>query len=1808
MGDTIVGVQFGIANPDNLVKRSVVEVTTDKTYQSNQPVPNGVFDARFGVIENGKVCPTCKQTNQYCPGHFGHIQMARPVYLYQFFDVVEKIANVICLACSNPLTTIQELTDLKSTGLSRFKEVRDLRPMPRKDEAFVCRSCATPIYKKIAKILGKAATLEGYSTDPDAAPVSIQPEMILRAFQRITDENCRLLGFNPEFARPEWMMCTVLAVPPLTVRPSVVMDDNQRMEDDLTHKLIDILRANDKVRDKIDKEESADQLDKYTALLQYHVATYVDNDIKGLEPSAQRSGRPLRTLKSRFGAKTGRVRGNLMGKRVDFSARSVITPDANIELDELGVPEEIATNLTFPEIVSAYNRERLIGYVRNGPDKHPGAKSVYLKADDRTLSLRYVNPETIDLREGDVVHRHLINGDIVLFNRQPSLHKASMMAHRVVVLPYSTFRLNVSATRPYNADFDGDEMNMHVPQSIASATELRYIASVLRNIISPRTNSPIIQLFQDTMTGAYRISQPGVKVPEPIAMNILARIKLPFTRKNRPWTGGELISAAFPMMNHKGKITLKNGQLAEGNVIKKAAFGSTSEGLLHVVYNDFSPERCGKLINDIQSIVTQYNLYTGFSVGTSDLIANQQTLDFVSEQLKTGRERVATILSDMHAGQFENLSGLSNGDELEDKISSALKDVAANINTKVIESLSKDNRIVQMVDSGSKGGEHNITQMVALLGQQLIEGRRVQYTLQDRTLPHFARYDDGVESRGFVQHSFVDGLMPAEFFYHAQAGREGLIDTAVKTSDTGYIQRRLMKSMEDQHVEHDGTVRNVTGSVIQFVYGEDGVDTTAVESQECRLALMTLENIYKEYALTPDVVNPFLKEEVTECPDMVDEIVADREMMVKNVFRYRKNDTVLAPVHMRRLLDKYGNTYATKTDLTPAYVVASLGRFIKEFPHSKVFHMLLRYYLAPKKSIVIHRLSVALFDELMRDIRHRYIKSQAHSGEMVGALAAQSIGEPTTQLTLNSIAHEERVWVKNGSDVRSVKIGDFVQEWIAKSPQLETHPNNTTLAYMPEGWETMSVDERGTIEWRKLEAVTQHPPVNEDGSNMLVKIHTKGGRTVLATKAKSFLTKGADGLLVPTRGDELTIGCEVPLAASMPTTTTRATICPLDYIDIGFRDRLPETIVLDEVFGRFVGAYMSEGMANDHVVSISNNDETFRTKALEWIDQIGFPYKTTVQHNKIKDGWTSTDTVIHCTQLARFMIATCGRGSVNKQVPSFAYSAPEPFVVGLLSGYLSGDGTVGVGGRRCINFTSISEQLVDGVNALLSRLGVHTRKSREMAHKNTPFKAHTFWFSRIPVNECIALRSKMSFIVPSKQERFEAIVPTQIKCVRSEFMRVNNIIWDTVISIEEQPCPTPFVYDFTVEGTRNFVHANGLCLRDTFHSAGTVKANATSGVPRIEELLSASANPKKPGNTVYLSDEIAYSQDAAIAKMKEVQRTTLRDITKSVRIYYDPHSDAVDEDQEILALYEEFKMTDEVNCASPWVMRIELIDEKQVARNTLDLTEVQARLRSNPQLKLVKCLHSDASAQKLILRLMFDEGAIKNPTQLRFLEDKVLDTVLTGVYGVGGVHIRKVKNEMVYNDKVAGFEQKEQYVLDVDGTNLYDLMVFDGVDGTRTFSNDIHEINDVFGIETARLSIFEEFSEVFVSEKVNYHHLSVLVDSMTFSGRIVAVNRFGMNKNETGVLARSSFEETSKNMFNAAMGAEADTMRGVSANIMFGQKPPCGTGFVDILVDESRLPDGQEEFLDDTTLEDVNQRLAALPESECRLEDILMAW
>lgn len=1414
MGDTIIGVQFGIANPDEITSRSVVEVTTDKTYQAGAPVPGGVFDSRFGVIENGKVCATCKQTNMLCPGHFGHIRLARPVYLYQFIDTIRNILNVVCLNCSNPYMTDDKLDEIPKTlkGMDRFSAVREAttqfkqRVLKAKD--YRCVHCDSTVFKKIEKIENTVASLSADTFDADAESILLEPEMVLRCFQRIRDSHVTAMGFHPKFSRPDWMICTVLAVPPLTVRPSVVMDDNQRMEDDLTHKLIDIVRDNQRLREKIDRSESAEVIEKYTAMVQYHVATYVDNDIKGLPPAAQRSGRPLKTLKSRMGAKAGRVRGNLMGKRVDFSARSVITPDANIDVDQLGVPEEIAMNLTFPEIVTVYNRDRLMSYIRNGPAKHPGAKSVYVRKEDKTLSLRFLKVDTLDLKEGDVVHRHLMDEDVVLFNRQPSLHKASMECHRVKILPYSTFRLNVSATRPYNADFDGDEMNMHVPQSIAAATELKYLASVLRQIVSPRTNSPIIQIFQDTLTGSFRISQKDVVVPEHIAMNILSRTKKSlsgFARKNKPMTGRELISSTFPLLDFNGSIKIKDGQLTDG-VLKKSAFGGSPDnlidGILHVIYNDFGSDRCGQFINEVQNIVTKYNLFSGFSVGASDLVRSSEVEEAIQLSLEKGRKMVADILSSVHSGTFLNSSGRLDGEELENQIVNALKDSSSELVKKIMESLPAKNRMNEMVVSGSKGSDINIAQMMGLLGQQLIAGRRVQYTLQDRTLPHFTRYDHGAESRGFVESSFITGLKPAEFFFHAMAGREGLIDTAVKTSDSGYIQRKLVKTMEDLHVEYDGTVRDANGSIVQFHYGGDGIDSVSIEAQECNLGVMTLEQIFADFAASKNDFEGVVKGEIVG-DDMLETIIADRDFLVKNVLRYSKSSKIMAPVNLRRLSEKYANPYALKTELTPEYVVSELTKICEEewLKHNKVFHILLRYYFAPKKSILKLRLSKEMFDELLREIRFKYIRARVDPGEMVGTLAAQSIGEPTTQLTLN-----------------------------------------------------------------------------------------------------------------------------------------------------------------------------------------------------------------------------------------------------------------------------------------------------------------------------------------------------------------------------------------------------------------------------TFHSAGTVKANATQGVPRIIELLSVSHNPKNPSNVVYLTPEVAGSRELTTVAMKEIQKTTLRDVTKSVRIYYDPKATStntsVQEDAEVLRSYARFCITSgEDKNVSKWIMRLELDRIELVARN-IEITSLAAKIQNNKALKVFDCITSDMNSQKLIVRLTFGNDIVKNSLSLRFIEEKLLDTILTGVDGIGRVYPREVKSELSYDSAVGGYVPLKQYVLDVEGTNLMDLSTVPNVDPFRSFSNDVHEIMEVFGIETARVSMYEEFMEVFKAEYVNYHHMITLIDTMTFPGYILSADRFGMSKSDSGVLARSSFEETSKVLFNAAMSGEFDTMKGVSANIMFGQKPPCGTGFVDILIDETKLPEGSAEDFSvfDADLEAVNTKLKGVDAGTCRVEDISMEW
>ena len=437
------GIRFTILSPDEIKRMSVCEITKTDTYVGSDPVANGLFDSRTGTIEPNKICPTCCQKSTFCVGHMSYIQLAKPVFYIQFFDIVKKILKCVCFRCSKLLVNPESdvMKTILSKKLSRQKRWELIYKLCMKAKRCggndIIDGCGAKQPDKISRDSIIKVVMEWKELDvaDDVKKQVFRAEEILRILKRISDKDCEILGFNPKFNRPEWMICTIFPVPPPAVRPSVRSDTGQRSEDDLTHKLCDIVKSNNALKLRIEKGATKEQIDINTQVLQYHVATFIDNKIPGISPAQQRTGRLLKSLTERLKSKEGRIRGNLMGKRVDFSARSVITPDPNISIDELGVPIKIAMNLTFPEIVNKYNRETIMQYVKNGPDVYPGAKFIRMKGNV-TKSLKNIDRENIGLEDGSIVDRHLINGDPVLFNRQPSLHRSSMLCHRVRVMPF----------------------------------------------------------------------------------------------------------------------------------------------------------------------------------------------------------------------------------------------------------------------------------------------------------------------------------------------------------------------------------------------------------------------------------------------------------------------------------------------------------------------------------------------------------------------------------------------------------------------------------------------------------------------------------------------------------------------------------------------------------------------------------------------------------------------------------------------------------------------------------------------------------------------------------------------------------------------------------------------------------------------------------------------------------------------------------------------------------------------------------------------------------------------------------------------------------------------------------------------------------------------------------------------------------------------------------------------------------------------------------------------------------------------------
>lgn len=853
---TISGIKFSLLSPREIREMAKVTVIRPEIYEvDGSPVMGGLRDPHFGAIEPGERCPVCGNTRQDCPGHFGKIDLARPVILPHLGDKIYQLLQSTCRSCGRILIPPQKAAYM----LTIYRRLKEKWPLladifveeviKEASSTTECPHCGAKQYKiKFIK------PYNFYEVRPEGE-VRLTPSDVRERLEKIPDDDVELLGWDPKSARPEWAVLTVLPVPPLSVRPSITMESGSRAEDDLTHALAEIVRQNERLKNFISSSAPESMIEEAWQALQNVIAAYIDNELPNIYQLSHRGRKQLKTLAQRLKGKEGRLRGNLNGKRVNFSSRTVISPDPLISIDEVGVPIEVAKILTVPMVVTKFNIEEARKYVLNGPYKWPGATIVYKKREGVKLDLRYqrnLRQLAESLEIGDVVERHLIDGDIVLFNRQPSLHRMSIMGHKVRVMPGRTFRLNLLVCAPYNADFDGDEMNLHVPRLEEARAEALNLLLVENHILTPRYGGPIIGGRQDYISGAYLLTVKTTLLDREAVGRLLAaagysgELPEPAILKPRPlWTGKQLVSLFLPNdFNFSGRakinagdlkcdsedcffdsyVVIRRGRLLEGVFDKNSIGAEQPDSVLHYIALEYGNSAARQMLDTMYRMFIRMLEIRGFSISISDIEIPKEARDKIAKMTEEAKEDVMKLIEQYRNGTLEIIPGRTLEESLELKIIQRLQKLRDDAGKTAIGYMNPFNNAFIMARTGARGSDINITQMAAMLGQQTVRGRRIVRGFRTRTLPHFRPGDLSPEARGFVVSNFRDGLKPHEVFFHAAGGREGLVDTALKTSQSGYMQRRLINALQDLYVAYDGTVRDSQDNIIQFKYGEDGVD------------------------------------------------------------------------------------------------------------------------------------------------------------------------------------------------------------------------------------------------------------------------------------------------------------------------------------------------------------------------------------------------------------------------------------------------------------------------------------------------------------------------------------------------------------------------------------------------------------------------------------------------------------------------------------------------------------------------------------------------------------------------------------------------------------------------------------------------------------------------------------------------------------------------------------------------------------------------------------------------------------------------
>ncbi len=807
--------RFKLISPEEIKKLSTAKIVTPELYDiDGYPVDGGLMDLRLGAIDPGVRCRTCGGRLKECLGHPGSIELARPVLHLKYIPLIEMFLRSYCISCGKLLLSDSDFEKYKKP-LKRVKKAKDTKKCPHCGETQEKVKLEKPTTFRIGK-------------------KRLFPTRIREILTNIPNEEIRRAGVNPSTCRPEWAILTSLLVPPVTVRPSITLESGERSEDDLTHKLSDIIRANQRLWENLNAGAPEVIIEDLWDLLQYHVTTFFDNTVTRIPPARHRSGQPLKTITERIKGKQGRIRHNLAGKRVNFSSRSVISPDPSLHINEIGIPYEVANILTVAERVNSNNIELMKKLIMS--DKYPKANYIIRPDGKRKRITPELKEEIIEeLEVGYRVERQLWDGDVVLFNRHPSLHKPSLMAHFVKVLPYKTFRLHPAATFPYNADFDGDEMNVHSPQTEEARAEAKVLLDVKQNLISPKNNTNLLGCKQDAITGNYLLGKK--EFSSDLAQQFLFQSGIETNISKKSISGKEIFSELLPKNTNfsNDSLSIKEGKVNKG-IIDKTTFGEEDGELIKILDRDVGRNETLETIKRVFTLGTGYLSSRGLTMSLEDLSVNDKVHESTKEIIKEAEGKTKKIINSYHSGELELIPGKTKEESREIKILQALNEVRTKIGRIVKKEFPKDNPVNSMIISGSGGNMLNVTQMTCCVGQQVIWAKRIDLGYTGRTLSFFKEGDLSPRAKGFIYSSFTEGLRPDEFFFGAITGRDGLMDTALRTPKSGYLYRRLANALQDLRVEYDGTVRDANKGIVQYNYCDDGKDITRLHLKDDKIS------------------------------------------------------------------------------------------------------------------------------------------------------------------------------------------------------------------------------------------------------------------------------------------------------------------------------------------------------------------------------------------------------------------------------------------------------------------------------------------------------------------------------------------------------------------------------------------------------------------------------------------------------------------------------------------------------------------------------------------------------------------------------------------------------------------------------------------------------------------------------------------------------------------------------------------------------------------------------------------------------------